>query len=311
MPTIGISREGGEEKGGLPLQPTKEESLYLIDGHAVLYRFHYAFKDKPLRTTAGVETSAVYGMAKLLATLIKNYPVTHLAVIFDPPHKTWRKEFYPEYKATRTKADDITQQIEMAYHLIKTWGVYTNAFTHLEADDAIGILARQAEAAGMQVYIVSRDKDFAQLVSDKISLLDLGQSIGQDAATIIDRQAVKAKWGVFPEQMVDYLSLLGDASDNVPGVAGVGKKGAADLLSKHGTIEEVYRMLTTLPKGKKAALEASVEVLKRNRKLITLAMDYSLPVTLEDLKFKNKQNSGLFELLESLELFSIIKILAG
>ena len=292
---------------------TKEPSLYLIDGHSAVYKYHFAYAKNPLRTTAGVDVSAIYGLSKLIATLLINYPVTHMAVIFDPPYRTWRKDFYPEYKANRKHPDDITAQFEMAYHLVKTWGIYTNAFRPLEADDVIGILAKQAEAKGMSVRIASKDKDFAQLVTEKIQLIDLGKSVGQDAATIIDREGVKTHWGVYPEQIVDYLSLVGDTTDNVPGVKGIGEKGAADLLQSHGTIEGIYEALPTLPKGqkaRKASLEASKDILERNRKLITLATHYGLPVTVEDLKIKAIHNNALFELLDSLEFHSILRMFA-
>lgn len=288
---------------------TEVPTLYLIDGHSVIYRYHLAFKDNPLKTTDGVIVNGVFGMAKIIATLRINYPMTHLAVIFDPPYRTWRKDYYPEYKANRTHVDDISPQLEMAYSLIKTWGIYTNAFRPLEADDVIGILAKQAAEQGLQVRIASKDKDFAQLVTDKIKLIDLGQSVGKDEATIIDREGVKHKWGVYPKQIVDYLSLLGDTSDNVPGVSGVGKKGAADLLTAHGTIEGIYQALATFPKGRKASLEAAKDILLRNRKLITLATQYEIPVTIDDLKVGPLHTATLFELLERFEFFSVIKIL--
>lgn len=294
-------------------QTTQEipPTLYLIDGHAVVYRFHFAFKDNPLRTSAGLETSAAFGMAKLIATLIKNYPMTHMGVIWDPPCRTWRKEFFPEYKANRKHEDDISPQIAMAYSLVNTWGIYTNAFKPLEADDAIGILAKRAEAAGMRVRIVTKDKDYAQLVSPSIQLIDLGKSIGEDAATIIDREGVHTKFGVFPEQIVDYLSLMGDTSDNVPGVARVGKTTAAKLLTDYGSIEGIYENVTkTTPALQKALIEAK-PYMDRNRTLVRLALNYQLPVELDQLKFTHVRNSALYELLESLELFSIIKILAS
>lgn len=295
------------------LQPPSDtpQTLYLVDGHAVVYRFHYAFKDSPLRTSTGLETSATFGVAKLLATLIKNYPMTHLAVIWDPPYKTWRKEYYPDYKANRKHEDDITPQLSMAYSLVNTWGIYTNAFKPLEADDAIGILAKRAEAAGMRVRIVTRDKDYAQLVSSSIQLIDLGKSIGEDAATIIDREGVKAKYGVYPEQVIDYLSLMGDATDNVPGVSHVGKGTSAKLLSKYGTIEGIYDHINEATPALKKALIESKSFMERNRKLVRLALEYQLPVELDQLRFTMVRNSALFEMLESLELFSIIKILAS
>lgn len=287
-----------------------DQTLFLIDGHSVLYRYHFAFKSDPLRTSDGKDVSAVFGMAKTIATLRKNYPMTHIAVIFDPPYRTWRKDFFPEYKANRVKSDDITPQIEMAYHMVKTWKIYTNAFKPLEADDVIGILAKQAEAKGMNVFIASKDKDFAQLVSDKVKLIDLGKHVGKDAATIYDREGVKGHWGVYPEQIVDYLSLLGDDADNVPGVEGCGKKGSADMLNKYGNIGGIYEAIETFPKGRKAALIEAKQYMARNRKLINLALEYAIPVSVDDLICEPIINGDLVELLEQLEFYSILKILA-
>jgi len=287
------------------------ETLYLVDGHAVMYRYHFAFKENPMRTSSGQITSAPYGMAKLLAVLLKNYPITHMAVIFDPPYDTWRKEFYPDYKANRVDKDDISAQIELTYGMVNTWGIYTGAFRPLEADDVIGILAKKAAAAGWDVRIVTKDKDFMQLVDDKVKLLDLGKTIGQDMATIIDREAVFAKFGVWPEQIIDYLSILGDTIDNVPGVEGIGPGWAAKLLAEHKTLEGIWENLDTLPKAKKAACKDAWPIMERNRKLIRLAFEYGVPIELDELKIPAAHNTKLFEVLEQLEFYSIIKTLAN
>jgi DNA polymerase-1 len=284
--------------------------LYLVDGHAVMYRFHFAFKENPMRTSSGAITSAAFGMAKLLAVLMKNYPMTHLAVIFDPPYRTWRKDFYPDYKANRTDKDDISAQIEMTYALVNTWGIYTGAWRPLEADDVIGILAKRAAAQGWDVRIATKDKDFMQLVDDRIKLIDLGKAIGQDEATVIDREAVHTKFGVYPEQIIDYLSLVGDTSDNVPGIDGIGPGWAAKLLTEHGNLEGLWANLDKLPKAKKAACDGKWETMERNRKLIRLAFEYGLDVPLEALVKPPLHNVQLFEMLEQLEFFSIIKTLS-
>ena len=286
------------------------QNLYLIDGHAVMYRYHHAFYNNPLITSKGINTSATWGMANLVTTILKNYPASHIAVIFDPPYRTWRKELYPEYKANRTHADDLTPQLEMAFHMLKVWGVYSSAFRPLEADDALGILAKMAEAQGIQTYIVTKDKDFCQLVNDNIKLLDLGKTVGKDEATIIDRDAVKARHGVFPEQIVDYLTLLGDTSDNVPGVEGVGKKGASELLTKYGTLDEIYKNIDSFTKKRKENFEQAREGVKIANKLINLALEYKLPVTMDNLIRPHINNTDLLELFEEWEFYSVIKAMA-
>ena len=285
-------------------------TLYLVDGHAVMYRYHFAFKENPMRTASGQITSAPFGMAKLLAVLIKNYSMTHLAVIFDPPYRTWRKDFYPEYKANREEKDDISTQIELTYGLVNAWGIYTGAFRPLEADDVIGILARRAAADDWDVRIVTKDKDYMQLVDDRIKLIDLGKTVGQDAVTIIDRQAVFDKFGVWPEQIVDYLSLVGDTSDNVPGITGIGPGWAAKLLAEHRDLEGLWKNLETLPKAKREACAGAWPTMERNRRLIRLAFEYGIPIELSELKAPPPHNKALFEALEQLELYSVIKTLS-
>ena len=292
------------------------ENLYLVDGHAVVYRYHFAFAENPLRNTKGEITSGVFGMAKIVGTLLKNYPMSHIAVIFDPPCRTWRKDFYPEYKANRKHADDISPQLLLTYHMLKTWGIYTEAFKPFEADDVIATLAKQGEAAGLGVRIVTKDKDFAQLVNDNINMLDLGKSVGKDDATILDRNAVKERFKVFPEQIVDYLALMGDKADNIPGLGGIGKKGASDLLTEFGSIENIYANIDNLAKTKKARetkkakFENARDTIKRDIKLVKLVTDINLPLQLDELKKPPLHNASLFELLNELECFSIIKILS-
>jgi len=286
-------------------------TLYLIDGHAVVYRYYYAFERDPLITSRGVNTGATWGMANMVATILTNYPLSHIGVIFDPPYRTWRKEFYPEYKANRVHADDLTPQLEMTYHMLKTWGIYTAAFRPLEADDVLGILSKKAADAGFEVVIVTKDKDMAQLVGGPVRMLDLGKAIGKDKATFIDREAVKARYGVFPEQIVDYLTLMGDTSDNIPGVKGVGEKGAVDLLTKYGTIERIYENIEELTGKKKENFKNAIETIKRDKKLVTLATQYEINTTLDMLRRPPLHNVDLFQLFEEeLEFHSIVKKLA-
>jgi DNA polymerase-1 len=280
--------------------------LYLLDGHSIVYRYHHAFAKNPLITSKGVNTSATWGMAKIVTTLLLHYPVTHIGVIFDPPYRTWRKDFYPEYKANRKHADDITPQLEMSYHLLKTWGIYTAAFRPLEADDVIGILAKKSETKG-KVTIVSKDKDLAQLVNESTTMLDLGKSVGNDEATILDRQGIYNKFGVYPEQIVDYLTILGDTSDNVPGITGVGKKGAINLLSEYGSLDNIYNNLIKLTKTKRKKFEDAQKHIERDRTLITLATNCNINVDIDQLKKPPVHSTDLFELLEELECYSIIK----
>lgn len=274
-------------------------NLYLLDAHAIIYRFYYAFIKNPLTNSKGHNTSSMWGMAKIIATLLKNYDVTHIGVIFDSPYKTWRKELYPEYKAGRKFVDDIKPLIEKTYMMCKTWGIYTEAFKGLEADDIIGFIARKAEAEGFNTYIVTRDKDFCQLVSDKICLMDLGTKIGKDESTIIDRKAVIERHGVTPEQIPDYLALTGDTSDNIPGVPTIGEKTASKLLEKHGSVKGILENLKDLDDKKHKLFEDNVTTLKRDLILTTFKTDILLPLELDELKRPPDHNIKLLELLEN------------
>lgn len=288
-----------------------KNSLYLLDGHAIIYRYHYAFKEDPLKTTTGIDTGATWGVAKIVLTLLKNYPMTHIGVIFDPPYRTWRKEIYAAYKATRGDRDDITPQLDMAFHMLQTWGIYTGAFRPLEADDVIGILANQAKIAGWEVVVVTKDKDFAQLVGPSVRLLDLGKAVGKDEATFIDEASVKARWGVLPSQMADYLALVGDTADNIPGVEGIGKGTAPELLEKYGDIDGIYKNLDKLTKQKRACFEKAAKTIERDRLLTRLATHYQIPVTLDELVRPPLHNLALIDLFEKWEFYQFIKELAS
>ena len=283
-------------------------NLYLLDGHAIVYSYYYAFVKNPLTNSKGFCTSSMFGMAKILTTLFKHYKMSHIGVIFDSPYKTWRKEFYPEYKAGRKYVDDIRPLIEKTYMMCKTWGIYTEAFKGLEADDIIGFMAKKAEAEGFKVFIVTKDKDFCQLVSDNVFLVDLGNKIGKEESTIIDRTAVKQKHGVEPEQIPDYLALIGDTSDNIQGVPSIGEKSASKLLAKYGSVKGILSNLKDLAAKKRKLFEDHSLTLERDLVLTRLKTDIVLPLEWDELKKPPNHNVKLLELLENeFEFFSILK----
>lgn len=286
---------------------TVNKTLYLLDGHAIVYKYYYAYERNPLINSKGEDVGAVYGMAQVLSKLLNYFPLTHIAVIFDSPTGYYRKEHYPEYKATRKSPDNIKPKIARAYEMIKRWGIYTSAFDRFEADDIVGALAKKAVPEGFECVLVTKDKDYAQLVNDKVKMLDLGKTIGKEEATFIDEDGVKEKFGVRPDQIPDYLALVGDTSDNIKGVDGVGKKGAPELLAKYGTIEGIYDNLEDLTKSKRMKFKAAAEDLKLTRWLVQLHTDVSLPITTDDLKRPTGVSPALLEYLQELEFFSIIK----
>ncbi len=211
--------------------------LFLIDGFATLYRSHFALIRNPLITSSGLHTSALFGFVNQVFKLLRDEKPDYIAAIFDTDRKTFRHKMYPEYKATREKMpDELRQQIPHLWDLLKAMNMPTLSLQGYEADDIIGTLAKKGEEENIDVYIVSGDKDFMQLISEHVYLYAPG---GRFAGTkIYDREAVIEKWGVPPEKIIDLLGLMGDSSDNIPGVKGVGEKSAVKLIKEYGSLEE-------------------------------------------------------------------------
>lgn len=250
--------------------------LILIDGSNWLFRAYHALP--PLTAPDGTPTGAVHGMGNMLRRLIKDYAPQQLAVVFDPPGKTFREDIYPEYKANRgATPEDLVIQFPLVVELCEAMGLRVLQIPGVEADDVIGTLATRAAARGEPVLIVSGDKDLAQLVTDQVHILDTMKNRRMDPGGVVE------KFGVAPERIVDYLALMGDASDNIPGVPGVGEKTAAKLLKEHGTLDDVIAASANI-KGKLGEnLRASLDTLPLAKDLATIRIELDLPVGLEDL----------------------------
>ncbi len=250
--------------------------LILVDGSSYLYRAFHALP--PLTTKSGQPTGAIKGVINMLQKLVKTYSPTHIAVVFDAPGGTFRDAIYPEYKANRPPMpDDLRLQIEPLHALVRALGLPLLCEPGVEADDVIGTLAQRAAAAGMNVLISTGDKDIAQLVNERITLINTMND------TIMDREAVIAKFGVPPERIVDYLALVGDSVDNIPGVYGVGPKTAAKWLQEYGTLDALMAQADSI-KGKAGEnLRNGLGVLPLAHELATIKCDCELPLTLDDL----------------------------
>ncbi|MGQ0528287.1 MAG: DNA polymerase I [Panacagrimonas sp.] len=251
--------------------------LILIDGSNWLFRAFHALP--PLTSPDGTPTGAVFGMRNMLTRLIKDYAPQSLAVVFDPPGKTFREDIYPEYKANRgATPEDLKTQFPLVIELCEAMGLKVLQIPGVEADDVIGTLATQAAAKGQDVLIVTGDKDMAQLVTANVHLLDTMKNRRMDPA------GVQEKFGVPPLRIVDYLALMGDASDNIPGVPGVGEKTAAKLIAEHGSLDAVIAAAPSI-KGKLGEnLRACVDVvLPRAKDLATIRTALELSFTPEDL----------------------------
>lgn len=253
-----------------------DQTLVLVDGSSYLFRAYHAL---PLLTNSkGEYTNAILGVTNMLKKLVDTYPDAYLGVIFDAPGKTFRNDMYPEYKANRSAMpEELREQIKPLHELIKTMGFPIVMESGVEADDVIGTLAQQAEAAGLKVIISTGDKDIAQLVTDKISLINTMNN------QWLDRDGVKEKFGVPPERIIDYLALMGDTSDNIPGVPKVGPKTAAKWLNEFGSLDEIIARADEV-KGKVGeSLRDHLDAIPLSKELVTIRCDVPLDKAPTDL----------------------------
>ena len=252
-----------------------EERLYLLDTFAFIFRSYFA--------NPRLKNGAAYTFARIALQLLEKHKPTHIAAVFDTPEPTFRHEIYPDYKANRdAMPEDLRPQIPLIRQLIEAMNIPIVELHGFEADDVMGTLARRAAADGLGAVIVSPDKDLLQLVDDAAGITVLNT---KDGEIWHDREGVKARMGVFPEQVVDYLSLLGDASDNVKGVPGIGEKGAAQLLEKYGNLDGVLTHKDELKPKQREGLETASEWLDLTKRLVTVVTDLELPTGPAKLKY--------------------------
>jgi DNA polymerase-1 len=251
------------EKGGM-------SPLYILDVYAIVYRSYFAFLSRPLRNPSGQNVSAVYGFFKFLFSLFEQRRPEAFAAVFDSKGKTFRHEMYDAYKATRQKTpEDLISQVPVVEEILAALGVPMLRREGYEADDVIATLARRCRAEGRECYVISGDKDLLQLVGGSVRALRPQEGF---VFRELGPAEVEEEWGVTPERILDYLSLTGDASDNVPGVRGIGDKTALKLLGQFRTLEDIYASLDEVkPDSLKAKLEAGRDDAALSRKLITLA----------------------------------------
>jgi 5'-3' exonuclease len=243
--------------------------LLIIDGHAYAYRAFYAIRE--LKSPSGRPTNAIYGFIKMLSKVRAGVQPTHVIVVWDGGLSPERMAALPDYKAHRPEMPaELESQIEAITEYLNAEGIASFCRAGVEADDYVACLTRHAAAADMEVVIASSDKDFMQLVASGVSLLNPGDK----TETLWSAEQVRNKTGVVPEQIVDWLSLIGDSVDNIPGVPGVGPKTAADLLNRFGSLDELYEQLAEVKSDKlRASLQAAEKIARRNRGLIRLKSD--------------------------------------
>lgn len=293
--------------------PPSERRLFLVDGYAIIYRAFFAMISRPLRTSRGENTSAAWGVANFLQRLLGKHRPEYLGWVHDSG-LSFRHEQYPEYKATREKLSeelqaDFDQGVDRIEQMLGAYHIPVIEVEGFEADDVIGTLARKSKEAGLNVVIVSGDKDFHQLVQPGVWLLNPGR--GGPAA--VDEQWVgpgnqSERLGVPPERVTDYLALVGDASDNVPGVKGVGEKTAISLIEEFGSLEDILAHAKDVSKKRpREALEQYADVARLSKQLVTIRTDVEVELDLDALRVTRADSTRLRNLFVDLEFHSLAK----
>ena len=273
---------------------TEHKKLILVDGSSYLFRAFHALP--PLMNSKKIPTGAVKGVINMIRSMVKNNPESNVVIVFDAKGKTFRNELYDAYKAHRPPMpDELKVQIAPIHKIVEAMGLPILIIDGVEADDVIGTLAREASAAGISTLISTGDKDLAQLVDDQVSLIN---TMTNEA---LDTDGVKSKFGVYPNQIIDYLALVGDSADNIPGVPSVGPKTAVKWLAEHQSMSEIIDNASSVSGKVGERLRESVEVLLLSYELATIKTDVELKMGVHDLKRKKADNKKLLELFSELE----------
>ena len=288
-----------------------EKKLYLIDGHALIFKMYYAFLRRPMINSKGADMSILFGFTKHILELIEKEKPTHMAIAFDPPGGTFRHEMYPEYKGTRDATPQlIIDSLEPLCELCKAMKFPVLMQKGFEADDMIGTVAKDAEKRGFQVYMVTPDKDYGQLISPNIYQYKPGKSGSEHE--IIDVAKVCEKYNIQkPEQVIEILTICGDSSDNVPGVKGVGEVGAGKLISKYGTVENIYNHIDELTTKQREAFENSKEHIELSHTLVTIKTDIPVEIDEEAMLVNCEYDAAVADLFEKYEFGSLKKYLGN
>ncbi len=288
-----------------------DNTLILIDGSALAYRSYFAFIRTPLFNSRGENTSVTFGFLNSLFSLLNKYEPSHLAVVFDTAAPTHRHEIYKEYKSTRAKMpEDMADQLPRLHEVVKAMKIPLLMQDGVEADDIIGTLARRVAQDNYDVRILTSDKDFNQLVTDKIHLLK-PQKTGSELEEIGPKE-VEEKIGVPPEKVIDLMGLMGDSSDNIPGVPGVGPKTALKLIDQFGSMDEVLANVDQISaRGVRTKVSENIENARLSKELVTILTDVDIDINLADLQRQEPDEEELTKLLSDLEFHRFIKELFG
>ncbi len=288
-----------------------EKKLFLLDAFALIYRAHFAFSRNPRINSKGLNTSAILGFTNSLLDIINNQKPTHIAVVFDSSGSTLREDYFPDYKAHREEMpEDIRLAIPYIYKIIEAFNIPIIKADGYEADDIIGTLAKKAEKKGFITYMMTPDKDFAQLVSDKIFMYKPAR-MGKPAE-IWGIPEVKEKFEVEdPKQVIDILGLWGDSADNIPGIPGIGEKTSKKLIAKYGSIENLLAHTNELKGKQKENVEKYGEQGLLSKKLATILLDAPVELNEKELKLHSPNKKALAQILDELEFRNMAKKILG
>ncbi|MBR7004980.1 MAG: DNA polymerase I [Bacteroidales bacterium] len=279
--------------------------IFFIDGHALVFKMYYAFMRRPMVNSKGADMSILYGFTKYVLELLERENPDYLAVAFDPPGGTFRNKIYPEYKANRTETPQLViDALEPLQELCKAMNIPTLMIMGFEADDVIGSMAKRCAREGLDVYMVTPDKDYGQLIEDHIWQYKPGKGGGENE--IVGIKEICEKYGIqSPSQVIDMLTICGDTADNVPGVKGVGEVGAGKLVAKYGSVKGIYDHLDELSPRQKAMFEEAAGHISLSQELVTIKTDIDVSVATEEMKVDRAYGPELADLFEKYEFNSL------
>ncbi len=285
--------------------------IFFIDGHALVFKMYYAFLRRPMINSKGADMSILYGFTKYILELLARERPDYLAVAFDPPGGTFRNKMYPEYKASRKETPQLViDALEPLTELCKAMNIPTLMLKGFEADDVIGSMAKRCAGEGLDVYMVTPDKDYGQLIGPHIWQYKPGKA-GNDNE-IIGVKEVCEKYGIqSPGQVVDMLTICGDTADNVPGVKGVGEVGAGKLVAKYGSVEGIYEHLDELTPRQKSQFEEARAHIGLSHELVTIKTDIDIDIPTEDMKVNQDYGPQLADLFEKYEFNSLNRFIGN
>lgn len=288
-----------------------KKTLFLIDAYSLIFRAYYAFINNPRVNSKGKNTSAIFGFTNSLNEILKKENPSHIAVVFDPPGGSFRKEIYPAYKANRDATpEDIIYAVPYIKAIIEGFQIPVIEVENFEADDTIGTLAKKAEKEGFTVYMMTPDKDYGQLVSENIMMYKPGRK--GKPVEVLGKKEICDYYGIQnPEQVIDILALWGDTADNIPGVPGIGEKTAAKLVSQFGSVEKLLLNVNLLKGKQKENIIASREQLKLSKHLVTIPLDVPVNLDAEKLKRKPLNREILQKVFDELEFKTMSSSILG